>query len=53
MDYLSEEIRNMFDTLIDKKKIFLIGDVKNDLYRQVSIAVGNGVKAAMEIYYQG
>ncbi|MBE9492120.1 MAG: NAD(P)/FAD-dependent oxidoreductase [Bacteroidetes bacterium] len=53
MDYLSEEIRNMLDTLIDKKKIFLIGDVKNDLYRQVSIAVGDGVKVAMEIYYQG
>ena len=36
--------------LINDKRLHYIGDVINGLYRQISIATGDGVRAAMEIY---
>ncbi|MFH1050977.1 MAG: NAD(P)/FAD-dependent oxidoreductase [bacterium] len=49
LDILSSLIQSRKNLLLKSKKLFLIGDVKNEKYRQLSIAVGNGVKAAMEI----
>ena len=47
MDFLSEE-------LVDKKNegLYFIGDVKNGLYRQAAIAAGDGLRAAMDIYFK-
>jgi thioredoxin reductase (NADPH) len=33
-----------------EKRMFIIGDIKNELYRQATIAVGDGIRAAMTIY---
>lgn len=39
-----------FDELTRKKRLFLIGDIKNGIYRQTSISIADGVRAAMEIW---
>ncbi|MCK4549838.1 MAG: NAD(P)/FAD-dependent oxidoreductase [Candidatus Krumholzibacteria bacterium] len=39
-----------FDELVASGRLRFAGDVINKMYRQTSIAVGDGVRAAMEIY---
>ncbi|MBN2502988.1 MAG: NAD(P)/FAD-dependent oxidoreductase, partial [Anaerolineales bacterium] len=49
-DFLSDPIRQAQDTLQARGLLYFIGDVTNDIYRQTAIAVGDGIKAAMQIY---
>lgn len=48
--FLSEAVRNDMDRLRADGLLYVIGDVANGPYRQTAIAVGDGVRAAMEIH---
>lgn len=50
LDFLSSQMLGRFDELEKQGVLYLVGDVKNGLYRQTSIAVGEGILAAMKIY---
>ena len=50
LDILSDELLEVLPALLDSKVLYLIGDVWNEMYRQTAIAVGDGVRAAMELY---
>lgn len=45
LDFLSEGLKKK-----KSDRLYLAGDVKNGIFRQVSIAVGDGMKTAMQIY---
>lgn len=48
--YLADAVLKNARRLEQEGKLYWIGDVTNGLYRQTSIAVGDGVRAAMRIY---
>ncbi len=50
LDFLPEEVRRRESELVESGRLYFIGDVKNDRFRQVAIAAGDGLRAAMEIY---
>jgi len=49
LQFLSERLQKRMATLQEEGLLYLIGDVRNGIYRQASIAVGDGIKAAMQI----
>jgi len=50
LDCLSETLLGQANTLEGQGVLYMVGDVKNGIFRQTSIAVGEGVLAAMKIY---
>lgn len=49
LDFLSSDLLQQMDTLEREKRCFRVGDVRNGLFRQTAIAVGDGMRAAMQI----
>lgn len=49
-DFYSKNLRKKEKALIDKGILYVIGDASSDRYRQASIGVGEGIRAAMQIY---
>jgi thioredoxin reductase (NADPH) len=48
--FFRESLEGNIPNLLKEKRLYLSGDVINGNYRQVSIAVGQGIRAAMEIF---
>jgi len=51
-EYYSDNLRRLEKDLQREGRLYLAGDVKNEMFRQTSIAVGDGVRCAMEIYHK-
>jgi thioredoxin reductase (NADPH) len=47
--FIAEQVWQMAEELEQRGVLFWVGDVKNGIYRQVAIAVGDGILAAMQI----
>jgi len=50
IDYFSEKLKEDRCKLNDLGRLYFVGDVKNNHYRQTAIAVGDGIYSAMKIY---
>jgi len=49
LDIFDQSLKTQSAALRRAGRLYLIGDVKNGFFRQAAIAVGDGIKAAMEI----
>ena len=50
LDFIAHHMRQHLAVLEEQGLLYYAGDVKNGLYRQTAIAVGDGIIAAMKIY---
>lgn len=50
LDFLPVGKNAEIEAFVKSGRIFFVGDVTNGLYRQTGIAVGDGLRAAMQIY---
>ncbi len=50
LDFLGSEIKNNIDILLKSNVLYMVGDIKNKIYRQTAICIGDGIKCGMEIY---
>lgn len=49
LDFLGRTVKAERSRLTEQRRLFLVGDVANDIMRQVAIAAGDGLRAAMTI----
>jgi thioredoxin reductase (NADPH) len=49
-DFVSKNLQQQMKKLETQGWLYFIGDVSNGIYRQTAIAVGDGLRAAMQIY---
>jgi thioredoxin reductase len=47
----SPQVQELEKELIAQKRLYLAGDVKNGPFRQAAIAAGNGIQAAMDVFF--
>ena len=52
LDFMSPIGETEVERLEKEGRLYFIGDVKNGIYRQTAIAVGDGIMTAMKIYRQ-
>jgi thioredoxin reductase (NADPH) len=52
LDFLSARVQERASELENEGLLYYIGDVKNGIYRQTAIAVGEGIRTAMQIYHR-
>ncbi len=52
LDFLTKNVKRQERKLVECGKLYFVGDVHNGLFRQTAIAVGEGLRAAMQIYAQ-
>ncbi len=50
IDFFGSNLKKHLDNLLNTDKLYLIGDIKNEIFRQSAICVGNGIKAGMKIF---
>lgn len=50
MSFMTDNIKSKVETLEAEGWLHFIGDVHNGIFRQTTIAVGDGVRTAMQIY---
>ena len=50
--FLSPKLMENIDKLIEQHRLYMIGDVRNNRFRQISISVGDGMRAAMDIIFR-
>jgi len=50
LDFIGKGLAKKLEILERSKQLYLIGDVRNDIYRQTAISAGDGIRAAMGIY---
>lgn len=50
LDFLHQSIHSNIQELKQSKRLFIIGDAANEIFRQISISTGSAIKSAMELH---
>jgi thioredoxin reductase len=51
LDFVSASLRERASALEERGILHFVGDVRNGIFRQTAIAVGDGIRAAMSVHY--